>query len=372
MRILKRLALLGIILVVIVVAWNRVIHNNPNYMGKINDVKNKFYGKTLNRELSVKIKSGNLSTDYSVEQTLDDIDKFQLNTVNIPVVIHIKDLNSTDMSIDESSKEKAIELIKKLRWKKINIILEAYPWIGNGEFYETDWNPSNINDFFYNWKSKALKPLIDDIAVPYHVDALNVASNFVHMEYAEGYWADTINYVRQYYKGLLTYRTSWWYTAEWDSETMKNFENKLNNPVFSKVDFISVAAYFELSTKDENSVEELVQAISSTTAHKRKQDIQGQLKNLYDKWQKPIFFGELGFPRRKGAAREPWNPSPSKVDNNLEQANCFEAYRQVFENKPWHLGFSIFAIGEKSQDKNYYPGQESTEVIRGWYSKKVQ
>lgn len=366
----KKGLLAGIVLILAGTVILSILERNPEFNGKTNDLKNKFYGKSLNRDFKTKIKSGNLSTDYTIDQVLHDIDKFGINTINIPVIIHIKDLTSTDMTVDEESKNRAIDLIKELRWKKVNIILEAYPWIGNGEFYETDWKPSDINEFFYNWKTKVLKNLINDIAVPYHVDAINVASNFINMEYAEGYWTDTIDYVRQYYKGLITYRTLWWYTADWDKDTYANFDKKLNNQLFSKVDFISVAAYFELSGKDENTVEELVDDIHSVTAHKRKQNIEQQLKELYDKWQKPIFFGELGFPRRDGASREPWNPIPTKIENNIEQANCFEAYKRVFEDKPWHLGFSIFAIGERGQDKNYYPSEESTNIIRSWYNNK--
>ena len=53
----------------------------------------------------------------------------------------------------------------------------------------------------------------------------------------------------------------------------------------------------------------------------------------------------------------------------MEQANCFEAYRREFENESWLLGFSIFAIGDHSSAKHYYPSEQSTSVIRSWYSK---
>ncbi|MEL5900562.1 hydrolase, partial [Clostridium sporogenes] len=46
------------------------------------------------------------------------------------------------------------------------------------------------------------------------------------------------------------------------------------------------------------------------------------------------------------------------------QARCFESYRRVFEKEPWLLGFSIFAIGENSEDKNFYPSEETTKVIK--------
>lgn len=369
----KRIILLLILIIALGIIFY-VLKTNPDARGFINNKINEFQGKTLNSKFQTKIKSGNLSTDYNINEVLDDIQKFNLNTLNIPVVINVDNLSSSVMTVDKSSENKAIELIKSLRGKKINIILEAYPWIKNGSLYETDWKPDNINTFFLNWKTNVLKVLIDDIAVPYHVDALNVASNFVHMEYAEGYWCNTIDYVRKYYKGLVTYRTCWWYTAEWKPETINSYEKKLNNKLFSKVDFISIAAYFELTNNNTNTPENLFRAIQSTEIYNRKQNVKKEIKNFHDKWNKPIFFGELGFPKTNGASIQPWNPYQNNTVNNTEQANCFEAYRQSFENEPWLLGFSIFAIGEHSSEKRYYPSEESTSIIKNWYSKnsKVQ
>ncbi|MBC8061254.1 MAG: hydrolase [Clostridiaceae bacterium] len=321
---------------------------------------------------NIKIKSGNLTTDYSVDKTLADINKFGLNTINIPIVINIDSLSSDNMSIDAYSEEKAISLIKKLDRKKVDIILEPYPWIANGSLTETEWKPTNINNFFYNWKAKVLSNLINDIANPYSVKAIVIASNFAEMEYATGYWCDTIDYVRKSYKGLVTYRTNWWSTAIGDDISQKAYENKLNNDLFSKVDFISIAAYFQLTNSTTNSVETLTNSIYSTEyligTIKRKQNIKQELENFYLKWNKPIFFGELGFPPKDGASINPCESYPTHIDNNLEQANCFNAYRNVFERETWLMGFSIFAIGNSGEENHYYPGDEATEIIKKWYN----
>ncbi|AGX44315.1 hypothetical protein CLOBY_32710 [Clostridium saccharobutylicum] len=342
---------------------------NVNSRGYINTMINKIEGKTLDSKFQTKIKSGNLSTDYNIDQVLQDIDKLQLNTLNVPVVINIDNRTSSNMAIDSGSEKRAIELIKKLRFKKINIILEPYPWIENGSVGETEWKPDDLNNFFYNWKNNVLANLIKDVAVPYNVDALNMGTSFVYMEQDEDRMCDLVDYVRAHYKGLVTYRTNFWITAQdFAPELTKKYEDKLNNKIFSKVDFISVAAYFQLTNNDTNTVDNLVSALQSTEIYNRKQNVEQQIKNFYDKWNKPIFFGELGFPRTNKASVEPYNPLVSNVVNNMEQANCFEAYRRVFEDKPWNLGFSVFAIGETSSDKMYYPSEESTQIIRNWYS----
>jgi len=344
---------------------------NVNSRGKINEMINKFEGKTLNAKFETKVKSGNLSTDYNIDQVLLDIDKFDLNTLNVPIVVNIDNRTSSNMTVEKYSENRAIELFKKLKGKKINIILEPYPWIENGSVGETLWKPDNINDFFYNWTHSVLEVLIKDIAVPYHVDALNIGTSFVNMESNEGYMCDMVDYVRQQYKGLVTYRTNFWVTATaWEPKLTVKYEEKLNNKLFSKLDFISIASYFELTGNETNTADSLKDALQSTTIYDRKQNIKQEIKNFYDKWNKPIFFGELGFPRTNKASVAPYDPQISEIVNNQEQANCFEAYRRVFENEPWNLGFSIFAIGETSGDKKYYPSEESSKILKAWYSKE--
>lgn len=342
---------------------------NYTSRGFINKLINKEEGKTLDPQFKIKIKSGNLCTDYNIEQALKDIDKFGLNTLNVPVVINIPDVYSASMTIDKESEKRALALIQKLKGKKINIILEPYPWIDNGNKAETDWDPDNINEFFYNWTHKVLKPLIDDVAVPYHVDAFNIGTSFVHMESYEKNMCSMVDYVRKYYKGLVTYRTNFWCTAEWAPDLNAEYKSKLNNKVFSKLDFISIASYFELTDNATNTADNLTAALQSTQRYKRKQNVKKEIKNFYDKWKKPVFFGELGFPKTDMASVAPWNPNVSSIMNNQEQANCFEAYRRVFEDEPWNLGFSIFAIGKDSSDIRYYPSNESAAIIKQWYRK---
>jgi hypothetical protein len=317
-----------------------------------------------------KIKSGNLSVDYSIEQALTDIENLGLNTLNVPVQIDISSLTSNTMTINEESKKKAIQLIKKLRYKGINVILEPYPYIQNGELYETQLNPNDKNEWFWNWKVGVLNPLIRDIAKPYKVYALCIGSNFDKFEREYTYWTDTADFVRANYQGRITYKTNWWYTAEWDIEKnglYDTYSAKLNNPVLQKVDFISVAAYFELTDKDTNTVENLVSSIYSTQIFNRHQNIHNELMNLSSRWDKQVFFGELGFPKRNKATVHPWNPEPSNILNEQEQANGFQAYKEVFEKESWHLGFSVFAIGKKDEFKNYYPSEQSIYVISNWY-----
>ncbi|MGL5756200.1 MAG: glycoside hydrolase family 113 [Paraclostridium sp.] len=324
-----------------------------------------FVSKPKNK-IPEKLKSVSLSTDYDINQSLKDIQMLDANTVNVPVVINIASLTSNKMSIDEYSKNKAIEMVKILKEKNITVILEAFPWIDNGSKYETDYNPNDKEKFFYDWKN-ILSVLINEVANPYDVDIVNTASNFNKLERYQDNWCEIIEFTRKNFDGLVTYKTTWWYTASWDEESKKRYEKKLNNKLFSKVDFISIASYFELSNKPINTVTELVNCIGGTTVNNRNQNIKEEIQRFSEKYNKEIFFGELGFPRLDYAATHPWDSNVSSIENNKEQARCFEAYRIVFEDEPYIKGFSIFAVGEKSKDKKFYPSNDSINIIKKWY-----
>lgn len=356
----KKFCIIGIIFVIFILILKFVVFDIiiPKRNWEHNRIKTKWGDK---------IKSGDLAPDYKEELVLEDIKSMNLNTINVPILIDVKNLSSNEMQINEDSEKKAIKLIKKLKKMGINVIVEAYPYIKNGEEYETKWKPTNIDKWFWNWKTNVIKRIVDEVAIPYKVYCLNVASNFVNMEYATGYWIDIINYVRKNFKGLVTYKTNFWYTADWDEQKKQEYLKKLNNPLFGKVDFISFAAYFELDDKDMLSEEELTKDIYSSDIHKRRQNIYKEIRNFHQKWNKPIFFGELGFPRKNKAAAAPWNPIVTNIPNQTEQAKCFKAYENVFEKQPWFLGFSVFAIGENGKDKQYYPSKETKIIIKNWF-----
>ncbi|OPJ58274.1 glycoside hydrolase family 113 [Clostridium oryzae] len=327
------------------------------------NIKNiKLDSRLLQRDFSSKIKCGNLSVDYNNAEAVNDIARLKLNTVNVPVRVDIANINSADMRLNNESLKKAENIIKKLTSNNINVILEPYPWIENGTAYETKYNPKSVDKFFNNWKNVVIREIIKKIAVPYKVNAICIASNFDKLEKYESKWLEVYSYARQNYNGLITYKTNWWYTAQWDSNSKWNFKRKLNNKIFAKVDFISIAAYFELSGKKTNSVNELKKDLYASSIYNRKQNIVNEVKQLHNVYNKPIFFGELGFPRRDYAAKEPWNAEVSAIENGNEQARCFRAYTETFSQK-WFMGFSVFAIGNKAKDKIYYPSKETADVI---------
>ena len=319
-----------------------------------------------------KIKSGSLSVDYSLEQVLSDIERLGLNTVTVPVTVLVEDARSSCMELDRESVEKAVALIQILKKSGIGVILEPYPWIDGGRVYETVWDPEEPRIFFQQWRERVIAPLIKEIAIPLTTEAFCMGANLVRLEGREDQWLALLKDIRKLYGGAVTYRVNWWATAWWEGgaemkENTRRYDALLKSGLLTQLDFISIAAYFELSEEPVNTVEALEAALVKSEVYNRQQNILGEIEKLQTVFDKPIFFGELGFPRREHAATQPWNPEPSLVEDGSEQARCFEAYRRTF-TMDWFLGFSVFAVGNRGEDKNFYPSDESARIIRGWFA----
>jgi phage minor structural protein len=315
-----------------------------------------------------KIKSGSLEVNNlsDINFIIDNAKKLGLNAINVPVKIDFVDQYDSTPTINEDSKISAVNLINALNQEGIKVILEPYPWVADGTISETQLDPTDKVAFFSNWKNDILTPLINEIGNPYGCYAIYTASNLVKLEGYSTEWIDIINHCKSIFNGFVTYRTNWWVTAVWDTgvgSTTEAYNNKLNNPLFGEVDFISIAAYYELNNDFAvPSVETLKADFRNVSKFDRGQDIYQEIKNFYDLWNKQIFFGELGIPSVEYAASEPWNPDVSTVQSQTAQANLYQAYKEIFENEVFFNGYSVFIVNVDTS--NYYPiGKEAEPII---------
>ncbi|ALZ61015.1 hypothetical protein FORC13_1954 [Bacillus cereus] len=326
----------------------------------------------VNTVQSGKIKSGNVTVWEvgNVAKVLADVERLNLNTVNVPIQVDIPNVTSTNMVINQAQKQQAIILIQELLKRNIQVIVEPFPYIQQGNVGETEWNPSNINDFFWNWKTVILQDIFNSITSKYNVYGLKIASNFVNMEYAEGYWSDTIDFVRNQYKGNVLYQMNWWLTASWAPSYEAKFKEKINRPYLKKVDIVSIDSWFEVSGKRNPTYEEVKQSLFATTVYNRGQNVVQQLEQLHNATGKPVYFGGFNVPARELGLQNPWNPDVSNVFSKDVQLNGWSAYRDVLEPKPYFKGFSIWFIGSNDSTHAYQiHSKEAAAVINGWYRK---
>lgn len=315
-----------------------------------------------------RLKSGNMYVPKlsQIGQLIDNAKKLGLNALNVPVLIDFTDTTDSSPKVNQESKGVASAIIARANTEGLKTILEPYPFIANGTQAETELMPSSVPQFFTSWKA-VLDELIRDIATPYNVYAVYTASNFVHLEAHASDWMDVFVHVKSQFTGLVSYRTNWWVTATWDvgpGSTTQAYLDKLNNPLFGSpyLDFISIAAYFELDDQPVPSVPKLVSDFEGVPIYSRQQNVFKEVKAFYDTWHKPIFFGELGCASREYAAMQPWSMEPSQTVSEAVQANLFEAYGRKFGPYDWFMGFSIWQISDDTSP--YYPvGKQAEQVI---------
>ena len=203
-------------------------------------LKGSFYidekGNVLYRDKEIipRIKSITISPDsiWNINKVFNSVDTMNVNTINIPIRALVDNKNSNTMNLHQGDITHAKELIIRLREKDpdLKIIIESFPWIGTGSVAETEWNPEDINMWFYNWFENVIKPLATTFNEgAYQVEYLTVATNLDKIEYASGYWSNLFKNTKEIFDGKIIYRTNWWVTAEWAPETTEAYNKKINN-----------------------------------------------------------------------------------------------------------------------------------------------
>lgn len=313
-------------------------------------------------------KAGNvIVTNVSnVDTILKDVERFGLNTVNVPIQVDIPNRYDHHVTVNTTQKEKAISLIKELKKRNIQIVLEPFPYVENGGVGETEWNPADKKLMFEEWRTKVLDTMIKDIANPYQVDAIKVGSNFVHMENEDAEWVRTIQQVKETYKGKVMLQANWWYTATWDAPSTNHFQELIAHDYWNYVDIISVDAWFEVTEKTSPSFQEAVDAFVKTDVYSRNQNILEEMHAFHNKTGKMIYFGGFNIPARTDGLLHPWDASIGTKDDTV-QYNGWKMYQHYLQNETWFEGFSIWHIGGKNEDTAYLITSPETEkLIREW------
>ncbi|MBC9783976.1 hypothetical protein H1S01_05555 [Heliobacterium chlorum] len=309
-----------------------------------------------------KIKSGNLLPDRmdDVSLPLENAGRLKLNTLNVPLRVDVPNPQSAEMTMHPQSLSWAAKAMEPIRKAGLDAFLEPFPWVNQGGLAETAWNPTDVKEWFHRWGDICLQAA--KFAQEERIGTLVISDGIIHLEPYPDQWIQLIKEIRQIYDGKITYRTQWWYTS-WVNPLDRKFQKKLENPLFGQVDFISISAYFELTNSWEPTEKELIGAWYRSTRYMRRQPIVEQIVQFHQRWNKPIFFGEVGYVNFAGTNCMPWSVNPSDKPSPREQRDCFSAFYKVFWHQPWFLGASVFQI--HMPESAYYPvGKPAEEVIR--------
>jgi hypothetical protein len=143
------------------------------------------------------------------------------------------------------------------------------------------------------------------------VSLFSVGSELSSLENELGHWHAIIKDVRSVFSGSLIY------SANWD-----HFEQV---PFWNELDYVGISGYFELTSKTDASVKELVKSWSN---------IRVVVLDWLSQFSKPLIFTELGYPSCDGGAVFPWNYTRKTEIDLEEQRRAFEAFRKVWSHEP--------------------------------------
>lgn len=132
-------------------------------------------------------------------------------------------------------------------------------------------------------------------------------------------WRQLIAAVRAVYSGQLTYAANW--DGEFEAVTF-----------WDALDFIGVQAYFPLSEAAQPTAPELVAGWQPHVA---------RLREVQEKYQRPVLFTEVGYRSAEQATAQPWaweGLGTWAAASALTQAAAYEALFEVFWDEPWFAG----------------------------------
>lgn len=138
------------------------------------------------------------------------------------------------------------------------------------------------------------------------------------------FWRGLIGEVRDRYRGEVSYDANW--QGEYDHVEF-----------WDALDLIGISANFPVATTLDASVEDMVSGWRGGVGSHWFRDLEA----LHERTQKPIFFAEIGYQSRNGAALRPWGTNGG-LDAE-EQARAYQAAFEVWKDVPWLRGMLFWS-----------------------------
>ena len=192
------------------------------------------------------------------------------------------------------------------------------------------------------------------------VDMLCIGVEMGGVTHREEEWRRVIQEVRERFKGPITY-----------SSLCKPFASD-SFPEMSRIkwwdamDYIGVTGYYQLTDKNDPTVEEL-KAAWTEKGHL------ALMENLSSRFNKPIIITEIGYYSKDGVNRWPAGYGREAPIDLQEQADCYQAALEVLWGKPWLKGIFWFqwdadpSSGGSNSDTFTPYGKPAQEVLKRFY-----
>ena len=199
---------------------------------------------------------------------------------------------------------------------KIKVMLKPQIWIPNGGFTgninmksEADWIvfEKNYEHFILDYAQLAADNNVAIFCVGTELH------NFVLIR--SSFWQKLLIKIKTIFKGKITYAENW-----------DTFEKV---PFLAALDYIGIDAYFPLSSEKSPSLKTLINAWKP---------IKKRIKQLSNRYNKPVLFTEFGYQSKDFATAKPWDHSTDQKINLELQSVGLQSFFMQFWHEKWCSG----------------------------------
>jgi len=247
----------------------------------------------------------------------------------------------------DASLTHAIQMIHRLGMR---IMLKPHVDLLESEHWRGEIQPPDEKAWFDGYQ--AFITHYAELAQSNDVEMLSIGTELNSMTKREytARWLTMIDAVRRVYGGELTYAANWWPNSAWQDLGF-----------LKELDYLGIDAYFPLTEKADPTISELEKTWQ-------------QWISQVEAWQKisgkQIVFTEIGYRDIEGANIKPWDWQTEGVEDQQEQANCYQATLAVLWEKPWLQGIFWWAWTYNRPARDYTPwGKLAEGMLRQWYAK---
>jgi hypothetical protein len=293
--------------------------------------------------------------------SMDDLAATGANWAGVLVTCYQANATATAIYTDpqKTPDDSAVSYaIQQLHDRGVKVMLKPHVDGADGS-WRGQFNPSDAGAWFNSYSTFMLHYAA--LAQSLGVEGLILGTEYTLLSGAadQAYWHNLIGAIRDVFMGILTYAANATYSD--DEFTRVSFWDKL--------DLIGLDAYFPLTGAPNPSLTDLVAAWSRNA---NGNNLIETIHNIALAYNKPIIFTEVGYKSVSGSNTQPWNAALAGGYDPEEQANCYEAFFEVWPQfSSWMQGVFWWdwpVAPPSSTDTDYTPrGKPAEEVLKKWY-----
>lgn len=251
-----------------------------------------------------------------------------------------------------------IAAITELHNQKLKVMLKPHVDASDGSWRGT-FAPSDVNAWFASFTTFIVH--YAQIAQNNNVEMLCFGTEYAQLSGAanRNQWLNVIAAIETTYTGPLAYAANATYAT--DEFTSVSF--------WDQVDVIGLDAYFPLTSHNDPTIPQLVNAWSS---NKSGENIVADVQNFAGAHPgKPVIFTEIGYRSVAGTNTAPYDYTMTGAVNNAEQQNCYEAMYEVWSRQnsvmKGNFWWSWSVPMPNASDTDYTPWSKPAEtVLKNW------